>query len=57
MKTFTARQLNTHRQEIRDCLERQEELIIEFKDVSRNTEFEAKMVKIKEVNNENARGI
>ena len=50
MKTFTARQLNTHRQEIRDCLERQEELIIEFKDVSRKTEFKAKMTKVEDKN-------
>ena len=46
MKTFTARQLNTHRQEIRECLERGEAIIVEFKDVSRNTDFEAKMIKV-----------
>ena len=55
MKTFTARQLNTHRQEIRNCLEREKELIIEFKDVSRKTEFKAKMIKVEEKNDNKAK--
>lgn len=55
MKTFTARQLNTHRQKIRDCLEREKELIIEFKDVSRETEFKAKMIKVEEKNDNKAK--
>jgi hypothetical protein len=55
MKTFTARQLNTHRQEIRNCLEREKELIIEFKDVSRKTEFKAKMTKVEDKNDNKAK--
>lgn len=44
VKVFTARQLNTHRQEIRDCIASGQECIVEFKDYSRNVELQAVLV-------------